>query len=29
MVVGLDKFIAHFAEYRDRYVLIGGAACHL
>lgn len=29
MVVGLDKFITHFAEYRDRYVLIGGAACDL
>ncbi|MCK9275213.1 MAG: hypothetical protein M0P57_08990 [Syntrophales bacterium] len=26
MVVGLDKFSAHFAGYQDRYVLIGGAA---
>jgi len=29
MVVGLDKFSAHFAGYRDRYVLIGGAAIWL
>ena len=29
MVVGLDKFSAHFAGYQDRYVLIGGAAIWL
>jgi len=29
MVVGLDKFAAHFADYRDRYILIGGAATWL
>jgi len=29
MVVGLDRFAAHFAAYEDRYVLIGGAATWL
>jgi hypothetical protein len=29
MVVGLEKFAAHFADYRDRYILIGGAATWL
>jgi len=29
MVVGLDTFGAHFADYKDRYVLIGGAASWL
>lgn len=29
MVVGLDKFSAHFAGHRDHYVLIGGAAAWL
>lgn len=29
MVLGLDKFAAHFAGYRDRYILIGGAAAWL
>lgn len=29
MVVGLDKFAAHFTEYRNRYILIGGAATWL
>lgn len=29
MVSGLDVFRAHFADYRDQYVLIGGAACDL
>ena len=29
MVVGLDKFAAYFADYRDRYILIGGAATWL
>lgn len=29
MVVGLDKFAAHFADYRESYVLIGGAAAWL
>lgn len=29
MVVGLDKFAEHFADYRDRYILIGGAATWL
>ena len=27
MVIGLDKFISHFKEMEDNYVLIGGAAC--
>jgi len=29
MVVGLEKFRAFFADFTDRYVLIGGAACDL
>lgn len=29
MIIGLDKFAAHFSEYRDRYLLIGGAAVWL
>lgn len=29
MVVGLDVFRAHFREFADRYLLIGGAACDL
>lgn len=29
MVVGLDRFQAFFADYGDRYALIGGAACDL
>ena len=29
MVNGLDVFRAHFADFRDQYVLIGGAACDL
>jgi len=29
MVIGLDIFSAHFADYTDRYLLIGGAACDL
>lgn len=29
MVVGLDRFAAHFADYRNRYILIGGAATWL
>lgn len=29
MVIGLDKFAAHFASYQDRYVLIGGTAAWL
>lgn len=29
MVVGLDRFAAHFAGYQDRYALIGGAAIWL
>jgi len=29
MVVGLDVFGAHFGDYKDRYVLIGGAASWL
>jgi len=29
MVVGLDKFAAHFADFQDRYILIGGAATWL
>jgi len=29
MVKGMDQFKAHFADFADRYVLIGGAACFL
>jgi hypothetical protein len=29
MVKGIDQFRAHFEDFRDRYVLIGGAACFL
>lgn len=29
MVVGLEKFAEHFADFKDRYVLIGGAATWL
>jgi hypothetical protein len=29
MVVGLDRFRAHFAGHDHQYVLIGGAACYL
>ncbi len=29
MIVGLEKFAAHFADYQDRYILIGGAAVWL
>lgn len=27
MVIGLERWRAHFADYADRYVLIGGVAC--
>ncbi|MDP3176481.1 MAG: hypothetical protein Q8M76_01170 [Spirochaetaceae bacterium] len=27
MVVGLDRWRSHFADYVDRYVLVGGVAC--
>ena len=27
MIEGLDRFKTHFAEYTDKYILIGGAAC--
>jgi hypothetical protein len=27
MVVGLERWRAHFADYADRYVLVGGVAC--
>ena len=27
LVVGLNLFRAHFADYQDRFVIIGGAAC--
>lgn len=27
MVVGLDRWRTHFADYADRYVLVGGVAC--
>jgi hypothetical protein len=27
VVVGLDRWRAHFADYADRYVLVGGVAC--
>jgi hypothetical protein len=29
MVKGIDRFRAHFEDFSDRYVLIGGAACYL
>ena len=29
MVKGIDQFRAHFEDFNDRYVLIGGAACFL
>lgn len=29
MVKGIDQFKAHFEDFNDRYVLIGGAACFL
>jgi len=29
MVAGIDQFKTHFADFADRYVLIGGAACYL
>ena len=29
MVKGLDLFRAHFRDFADRYVLIGGTACDL
>lgn len=29
MVVGMDKFKAHFAGFEDSFVIIGGAACDL
>lgn len=27
MVIGLDRFKAHFAGLEDSYILIGGSAC--
>ena len=29
MIEGLDVFRAHFADFTDQYVLIGGAACDI
>ncbi len=29
MVKGLDTFRKYFADYKDQYVLIGGAACDI
>lgn len=29
MVVGLERWQEFFAEYKDKYILIGGAACNL
>ena len=29
MVTGLDRWREYFGEYKDKYVLIGGAACNL
>lgn len=29
MVAGLDRWREYFSEYKDKYVLIGGAACNL
>ena len=28
MVTGLDRWREYFGEYKDKYVLIGGAACN-
>lgn len=28
-IIGLDLFVKHFAEHREKFVLIGGSACHL
>jgi hypothetical protein len=28
MIKGLDRFKAHFAQYPDSYLMIGGVACH-
>jgi len=29
MVIGLESFEEHFADFTDRYVLIGGTACFI
>ena len=29
MLTGIDKFREYFADYEDRYAIIGGAACDL
>ncbi len=29
MVIGLEKFKRHFADYTDSYILIGGSACDI
>lgn len=29
MVVGLDKFSAHFKDFKDSYIIIGGTACDI
>lgn len=29
MVRGIDQFRTHFKDFKDRYILIGGAACYL
>lgn len=28
MVAGLDRWREYFSEYKDKYVLIGGAVCN-
>lgn len=28
-IIGLDLFSKHFTEHREKFVLIGGSACHL
>ena len=29
MVIGIDRWKEFFKDYKDKYVLIGGAACNL
>ena len=29
MVTGIERWKEYFSEYKDKYVLIGGAACNL
>jgi len=29
MVIGLERFREHFADYTNSYILIGGSACYM